>query len=471
VKQNGDGNGKAPAEEGNGKVKKKVKETAKKVKEKAVEKKENIENQIAGISDKVKSTMEALPEKSKEFVTNPEQRSKTLKSVGGKLKNASKSFGKKIVKDFVHEVKEAGSGVKKVLKGELPSKDEAKAMATLAVEVGAAAALTVSGAGVIAGAGYLGKSMVKHAVLSAINPIFGNMYILDKAVDLAMKFAAEKKELTDEEVTAVIVKAVMDAVGEKFEQGMTNEEVMQALRGEFPKIDLTKMEISPDGKSKKARSVVARGEFGKSEFLDSGRRYVLTVDFDLDDDHELSEKDVFDLLRSNWNDVKNKAKEKWWDGDRMLKKGDGTVKTLNIKDVRGFDFDQKGDKLTVEKEWKAKELDSRKKLRGEVTSADIRYVEKGDEKIVKYRFALLFNRNVDERTVRSWLIQVGWSSVIYKLPSADVRSVPEGFVDPINTEGVMGYPYEMKELPANRWLVETEMSSKRFPERLKRARR
>jgi hypothetical protein len=52
-----------------------------------------------------------------------------------------------------------------------------------------------------------------------------------------------------------------------------------------------------------------------------------------------------------------------------------------------------------------------------------------------------------------------------------VRSVPEGFVDPINTEGVMGYPYEMKELPANRWLVETEMSSKRFPERLKRARR
>ena len=54
-------------------------------------------------------------------------------------------------REVLKKLKEAGSGLKKVLKGQKPSRHEAKAIATFAVEIGAAAALAVTGAGATGG--------------------------------------------------------------------------------------------------------------------------------------------------------------------------------------------------------------------------------------------------------------------------------------------------------------------------------
>jgi hypothetical protein len=256
------------------KVVEKVKEKAEKVKEKTKEKVEKVETKrksikekLEGISDEMAEKINALPKASQEFINNPEKRTETLKKMGSNLLNAKKSFGKKIVDHFVHELKEAKSGLGKVMKGQKPNKDEVKAIATLAVEVGGAAALAASGAGAVAGAGYLGKSLVKHAVLSAINPMFGNLYILDKGVDLALKFAKEDKEYSDEQLTAILTKQVMDLVGKKFEQGMTDEEVKQALNGEFPKIDLSKVEFGKEEKKASLRHARNRGRIEELDYV------------------------------------------------------------------------------------------------------------------------------------------------------------------------------------------------------------
>jgi hypothetical protein len=228
---------------GKSKGKEVVEKVKKNVKEKVKKETEDIKEKTQKFTDEISKQIDELPKKSQEFIKNPEKRNETLKKMGKSILNAKKSFGKKIVKHFVHEVKEAKSGLGKIMKGQKPTKDETKAIATFAIEVGAAVALASTGAGAVAGAGYLGKSIVKHAVLSAVNPWLGNMYIMDKAVDLAMKFAKEDKEYSDEELTAILTKSVMDAVGKKFEEGISDEEVQQALNGDFPKLDISKLEF------------------------------------------------------------------------------------------------------------------------------------------------------------------------------------------------------------------------------------
>jgi hypothetical protein len=206
---------------------------------------------------------------------------------------------------------------------------------------------------------------------------------------------------------------------------------------------------------KVAKDLIAKDKF-KSEFMDSGRDYSLTVNFKLDSDAPLSEQDVFQLLKNNWRDITNKADEKWWDGDRVLSTGDGTVKTLNIKDVRGFDFEQNGRNLLVDKIWKSKELDSRKKLFGKVGNVDVRFVEKGGVPTTVYRFGVTFNKHVSEDTVNRWLFLHGWGQVESGAAKFD-RLTPEGWVAPLSTTGLKRYPFNVKEQTANRYLVEAEI--------------
>jgi hypothetical protein len=224
-------------------IKKTVKEKTKEVKEKIERSVEERLNEMKNLSNVAKANIESLPQKSKEILIDPEKRKEAMQKSAKTLREKSVQFGKKLVKEFKHEVKEAGSGVKKILKGEKPNKAEVKAIATLAVEVGAAAAVASSG-GAMIGAGYLGKSLIKHTVLSAINPWLGNIYILGQAVDLASKIASEEeKELSDKELTAIIVTSVMEVVADQLEKGMSDEEAIQAMNGEFPKVDLTDVEM------------------------------------------------------------------------------------------------------------------------------------------------------------------------------------------------------------------------------------
>lgn len=188
-----------------------------------------------GLTAKAKKKIESLDEASTKFVVDKEYRDETMKKAGEALKAAPKKYAKEVLHHFEHEVKEVGSGLARMSKGELPSPSERKAMAGLAIEV-AVAALTIKTAGAVGVGVTLGKSLAKHLALSAINPLLGDAYVfglelshLLHGVEAAIHVAAEKGTTDPEKFVEDLVVAVADAM----EKGLSNEDLIKALNEDY----------------------------------------------------------------------------------------------------------------------------------------------------------------------------------------------------------------------------------------------
>jgi len=191
-------------------------------------------SKVKGLTDKGKKTLEELPENAAKFVADPEYRKETLTGAAKAMKEAPKKYAKEVVHHFKHEVEEIGGGLKRMSKGQLPTKSQAKAMAGMAVEI-SVAALSIKTAGAFGAGVSLGKSLGKHLALSAINPLLGDAYVfglegshLIHGIEKVLHIAAEKGSTDPEQFIEDLVLAIAD----QMEKGIDDDVLVKALNGE-----------------------------------------------------------------------------------------------------------------------------------------------------------------------------------------------------------------------------------------------
>jgi hypothetical protein len=198
--------------------------------------KQSWKDKLKGLGAKAKAFMEKAPAKVQEFVSNPEARKKALTDVTEALKKAPEKYVKNLVNTAKHEVKEfkeAGEGIKAVLKGGKMNDHQKKAFKTVATHVAigvAAAALTASGP--LAAAGAFGKGLAKHVAMKAVTKSLGNIHVLQELGHIGHGLEGILGHIASEEpdVDDVIGKYVSALVVKEIE-GLTDEDVTKALKG------------------------------------------------------------------------------------------------------------------------------------------------------------------------------------------------------------------------------------------------
>ena len=149
------------------------------------EPKKSWKDSIKSLSEKAQGFFKSAPKIAKQFVEDEDFRRKTLLDAHKRLTEAPEKVVKDLVETAKHEVKEfkeAGAGVKAVLKGEKMTDHQKKAFKTVAFHLAltaAATALTATG-GPLAAAGMFGKSMAKHVAMKSVSRAIGHLHILEE---------------------------------------------------------------------------------------------------------------------------------------------------------------------------------------------------------------------------------------------------------------------------------------------------
>lgn len=203
---------------------------------------------LKSLSEKAQNFVKAAPKEVKSFITNPAARRKALIAAHKTLEEAPEKMVKsfiKAAKEEVEEFKEAGEGIKTVLKGGKMSKHQKKAFKKVAFHVAltvAAVALTTSGGPLAAAAGF-GKSMVKHVAMKAASNALAHVHVLEEVghishglAHIVTKLAAEETEKAPKmKNDEAVVKLVMAAVAkelEKLDDEDTISEVLEKMEEE-----------------------------------------------------------------------------------------------------------------------------------------------------------------------------------------------------------------------------------------------
>jgi hypothetical protein len=155
------------------------------------------------LGDKAKKFVTDAPKAVKSFIEDEAVRKKALDGALKHIKDAPKNVVKRVVeaaKEEVHEFKEAGHALHKLVKGEKPSKEEHAAMRKVAMHmaIGVTAAALSAGGAPLAAAGVFGKSLIKKIALKAVTRSLEHAHTLGEVgeighglVELMDKFAAE----------------------------------------------------------------------------------------------------------------------------------------------------------------------------------------------------------------------------------------------------------------------------------------
>lgn len=225
-------------------------EEQKKIREKMKGEKEDLKGQAKkklqgwlskakGLTEKAKERVKSLPGEAQKFVSDPDFRKKVTTAAAKEIKAAPKKYTKQVLHHFEHEVHEVKGALKNVSQGKPPTKKQAKAIAGLAVEV-AVAALSIKTAG-LAGAGFhLGKSLAKHAALSALHGRLGDAYVfgfggthlIEGLLHVAGEDAAPAKKKPKSDDPEKFVEDLVLAIADEMEKGFDDETVVKALNGE-----------------------------------------------------------------------------------------------------------------------------------------------------------------------------------------------------------------------------------------------
>jgi hypothetical protein len=194
-----------------------------------------------GLTDKAKDRVKALPADAQKFVSDPEFRKELTTNVAKDLKASPKKYAKQVMHHFEHEVHEVKGALKNASQGKLPTKSQAKAIAGLAVEVGVAALAVQTGG--LAGAGFhLGKSLAKHAALSALHGRLGDAYVFGFGGShlleglLHVAGGSSKKKPKSENAEDFIEDLAL-AIAEEMEKGFDDKTIIQVLDAEEEKED------------------------------------------------------------------------------------------------------------------------------------------------------------------------------------------------------------------------------------------
>jgi hypothetical protein len=146
--------------------------------------KKSWKERMKGLGAKALDFVKSAPKEVQQFIQDDSHRRKVLHEIHKSLVEAPEKITKgvvKAVKHEVHEYKEAGHGIKAVLSGKKMSKDQKKAIKTVAMHIAigvAAAALSASSP--IAAAGAFAKGMARHTALKAVSRAMGHLHVLDE---------------------------------------------------------------------------------------------------------------------------------------------------------------------------------------------------------------------------------------------------------------------------------------------------
>lgn len=170
------------------------------------------------LGDKAKSFMDKAPKAVKQFVEDPDFRKKSVKDMADSVAKAPAKYAKAVLDTAKHEVKEfkeAGAGIKAVLKGGKMDDHQKKALKAVTTHMAlgiAAAALTASGP--LAAAGVFGKGLAKHIAMKAVSNSLGSLHMLEElghvghGIKHVLHLAAEDKDVKDSDVDDVLMKYV-----------------------------------------------------------------------------------------------------------------------------------------------------------------------------------------------------------------------------------------------------------------------
>ncbi len=195
-------------------------------------------DRFKGLGEAAKSFMEKAPKAVKQFVEDPEFRKTAVKDAVGALAKAPEKYAKSVLKTVKHEVKEfkeAGAGIKAVLKGGKMDDHQKKAFKTVATHMAlgiAAAALTASGP--LAAAGAFGKGLVKHVAMKAVSNSLEKVHLMQELQHVShglhhvLHLAGEESEEI-EDTDGVLMKYVSALVAEEL-KNLKDEDVEKSLK-------------------------------------------------------------------------------------------------------------------------------------------------------------------------------------------------------------------------------------------------
>ncbi len=194
---------------------------------------------LKNLSEKAKKFVEAAPKALKEFIEDPKKREQTIANVVENLRSAPGKIVDRVVdaaKEEVHEFKEAGHGLSKVMSGKKPSEEESKAIKKVALHMTiaiTAAALSSGGAPFVA-AGAFGKSLIRKVAMKAVKKSLEHVHMMSELGEIGHglsevmdKMAAENKAKEVDPTTA-FAHLIASSVAEELESH-TDEDVADAL--------------------------------------------------------------------------------------------------------------------------------------------------------------------------------------------------------------------------------------------------
>lgn len=203
--------------------------------------KQSFKDKLKSLGQKASDFLKNAPEKAKKFIEDPEFRKETLASASESLKKAPEKYAKNLVEAAEHEVKEfkeAGEGIRAVLKGGEMSDHQKKAFKTVATHLAigiAAAALTSSGP--LAAAGAFSKGMAKNIALKAAKKGLENLHLLEElshvghGIHHLLHLAGDEKGDSEEvNVNDVLGKYISALVAKEIES-VTDDDVTDSLKG------------------------------------------------------------------------------------------------------------------------------------------------------------------------------------------------------------------------------------------------
>lgn len=206
--------------------------------------KKSLADRIKGLGQKAREFVQKAPDTVKKFISDPEYRKESMKATATAVAETPSKYAKSVLKTVKHEVKEfkeAGEGIKAVLKGGKMSGEQKKAFKTVASHMAigiAAAALTASGP--VSAAGIFAKGLAKNVALKAAVEGMESLHTLEEFAHIGhgikhlLHLAGEDEDDDDEddgdedEVDEVLQNYISAMVAKQL-QNLGDDEILESL--------------------------------------------------------------------------------------------------------------------------------------------------------------------------------------------------------------------------------------------------
>jgi hypothetical protein len=223
---------------------------------------------IPNLPKHIEESLHAAKPSVQKFCMDKEHRDTVLKKAVENIKKSPAKLSRHIyraAKEEIHELKHAGSAVKKMMKGKKLDKKDKKALFSTAMYVAGATLAAVGGGALVAG-GTIGKSFAIHVGTKALHALLDDGYLAFEGVEHsvhgfhhvhhvlnALHLAAvqhvediseEDPYESDEGTEASLVSQLIGYTAAEFDKGITDEDMGSILQ-DTQEPDYDSFEVNP----------------------------------------------------------------------------------------------------------------------------------------------------------------------------------------------------------------------------------